>query len=252
MSNWKLVNKTFLYDGTFDGLLTIVFNCYYYKTLPQNIKSQKTYNNNFLDNNVFICTDYEKSDRVFKGIEKNICYEALFNSFYAFLSNEKDKEMNILKYLCNGFDIGPKINNMLTLSYVYKVISLKRKVYGECHRFKGLLRFIQIENNLFYSSIHPDHNILEILGHHFINRLISQNFIIHDKHRNLCFLYNGKNYKIEEVYNFSLSSISKEEKLYQNLWKSFYKCVTINERTNKKCQMQFMPKKYWKDLIEEP
>lgn len=252
MSNWKLINKIYLYDGTFDGLLTIIFNCYTTKTLPQNIKNQNLYNNNFLDNTTFIQTDYEKAERIFKGINKNICYNALYNSFYAFLSNEKDKEINIIKYICNGFDIGPKINNMLTLSYVYKVISLKRNVFGECHRFKGLLRFMEISNNLLYSSIHPDNNIIEILGHHFINRLPSQNFIIHDKNRNLCFLYNGKNYRIEEINNLHLPNISEEEKTYQNLWKTFFKTITINERTNKRCQMQFMPKKYWQDLIEQP
>ena len=168
------------------------------------------------------------------------------------MSDEKDKEINILKYLCNGFDIGPKINTMLTLSYVYKIISLKRNVFGECHRFKGLLRFIEIGNNLFYASIHPDNNILEILGHHFINRFPSQNFIIHDKYRNLCFLYNCKDYMIKEINDFVLPDISEEEKLYQSLWKSFFKSVSIDERTNRRCQMQFMPKKYWQDLIENP
>lgn len=252
MSNWKLINRTYLYDGSFDGLLTIVFDCYSSKTLPQNVVNEKTYHNNFLDNTVFISSDYEKSERVFKGIEKNICYDALYNSYYAFLSNEPNKEINILKYLCHGFNIGPKINTMLTISYVYKVIALKKRVFGECHRFKGLLRFIEVSNNLFYSSIHPDNNIIEPLGHHFINRLPNQNFIIHDKNRNIGFLYNGKTYKIEEMPKFVLPDISDDEKLYQELWKSFFKAVTINERSNRRCQMQFMPKKYWKDLIEDP
>ena len=252
MSNWKLINKTFLYDGTFDGLLTIVFDCYSTKTLPQNIKNEQNYNTNFLDDNIFITSDYEKSERVFKGIEKNICYDALYNSYYAFLSNGKNIELDILKYLCDGFDIGPKINTMLTTSYVYNVISTKKRVYGECHRFKGLLRFIDIGNNLFYSSIHPDNNIIELLGHHFINRLPSQNFIIHDKNRNIGFLYNGKNYKIEKLPKFVLPELSDDEKLYQELWRSFFKSVTINERTNRRCQMQFMTKKYWDDLIENP
>ena len=66
MSNWKLINKTFLYDGTFDGLLTIVFDCYSTKTLPQNIKNEQNYNTNFLDDNIFITSNYEKSERVFK------------------------------------------------------------------------------------------------------------------------------------------------------------------------------------------
>ncbi len=252
MSNWKLINKTFLYDGTFDGFLTIVFICYSSRTLPQKTFSEAEYTANFLDHTIYIETDFEKSKRVFNGIDKSISYTTLYNTYYAFLSNEKDKEMYILKYLCDGFDIGPKINNMLTVSYVFKVINMKKRSFGECHRLKGLLRFQEIGNNLYYASIHPDNNIIEPLGHHFINRLPKQNFVIHDKIRNLCLLYNGNEYSIIDSSNIKIPNISYEEQKYQELWKLFFKTIAIKERKNARCQMQYMPKKYWQDLIEEP
>lgn len=186
------------------------------------------------------------------GIEKIICKEALYNTYHAFLSNEKEKEMYLLKYLCNGFDIGPKINHMLTVSYVFKVINMRRRSSGECHRLKGLLRFQEIGKNLCYASIHPDNNIIEPLGQHFMKRLPSMNFIIHDKNRNLCFIYNTTKYRIISSSTIKIPDISEDEKLYQDLWKMFFKTIAIKERSNSKCQMQFMPKKYWKDLIEEP
>ena len=45
---------------------------------------------------------------------------------------------------------------------------------------------------------------------------------------------------------------SPNKQIYQNLWKMFFKTIAIEERENARCQMQFMPKKYWQDLIEEP
>ena len=252
MSNWKLVNKIYLYDGTFYGLLTIVFDSYSNKTLPQKIYTQNSYIPNFLDKTVKFETNFEKSQRVFNGIEKNIGYDALYNSYYAFLSNEKDKEIYILKYLCDGFHIGPKINNNLTTSYVFKVINMRKRALSECHKLKGLLRFQEIGENLCYASIHPDNNIIEPLGHHFIKRLPSMNFVIHDKNRDICFVYNSKEYKIINSKNIKVLEISENEKAYQELWKMFFKTIAIKERTNSRCQMQFMPKKYWKDLIEEP
>ena len=252
MSNWKLINKTYIYDGTFDGLLTIVFDSYLNKTLPQKIVSSNNYINNFLDNTFLIKTDYEKSKKIFDNIVINICKDALYNTYYAFLSNDKEKEINILKYLCNGFDIGSEINNKITISYVFKVINLRRKALSECHKLKGLLRFKEIYNNLCYSTIHPDNNILEPLGKHFINRMPKMQFIIHDKNRDLCFIYNSKEYRIIESTNIKIPSVSSDEIAYQELWKLFFNTISIRERTNLKCQMQFMPKKYWKDLIEEP
>lgn len=252
MSNWKLINKTYLYDGSLDGFLTIVFDSYSTKTLPQKILVKTDYSPNFLDNIVSIQTDLEKAERVFTGIEKNIGYTTLNNTYYAFLCSEKDKEICLLKYLCDGFDYGPKINNRLTISYVFQVMAMKKRAFGECHRLKGLLRFQEVGNNLYYASLHPDNNIIEPLAHHFINRLPTQNFIIHDKTRNICLLYNGKEYQIMDATNLKIPNISETEQKYQELWKLFFKTISISERKNPRCQMQYMPKKYWKDLIEEP
>lgn len=252
MPNWKFVNKTFLYDGTLDGFLTIVFNCYSAKILPQKIMTEMDYSPNFLDDTIFIQTDSEKVKRVFTGIEKNIGYTTLYNTYYAFLSNEKDKEICLLKYLCDGFDYGPKINNRLTVSYIFQVMAMKKRAFGECHRLKGLLRFQDVGSNLYYASIHTDNNIIEPLAHHFIHRLPTQNFIIHDKIRNICLLYNGKEYQIIDATNLKIPDISVEEQKYQELWKLFFKTIAISERKNPRCQMQYMPKKYWEDLIEEP
>lgn len=234
------------------GFLTIVFHSYENKTFPQKIFSKNDYLPNFLDKTLYIETDFEKSKRVFHGIEKNISYQTLYYTYYAFLSNEKEKELFLLKYLCDGFCIGPKINNRITILYVFKVMNMHKKAFGECHRLKGLLRFQEVGKNLYYASIHPTHNILEPLCHHFIKRFPSQNFIIHDKIRNICSLYNGKEYKIIDASNLRIPAISKEEQKYQELWKLFFNTISIAERKNPKCQMQSMQKKYWKDLIEEP
>ena len=235
-----------------NGLLTIVFDTYSTKTLPQKIVSKDKYISNFLDKTIFIETDYNKSQRIFNGIKQSICHQALYNAYYAFMAEDDNKEMNILKYLCDGFSVGPEINNKITISYVFKVINLRRRALAECHKLKGLLRFQEIGDNLCYASIHPDNNILEPLGHHFIKRLPSMSFIIHDKNRNLCFIYNNKDYRIISSENIKLPSTTSSEIAYQELWKLFFKTIAIRERTNSRCQMQFMPKKYWQDLIEEP
>lgn len=243
-------NICYLYDGSFDGLLTIVFNCYISKCIPLNIIDKNNYIPNILDKTENINTDYKKSERIFNGIINNISYDVLYNSYYAFLSQEIEKEINIIKYILYGFCIGPQIDTMLAIDFVFKVNSFRKKMLFESHKLKGLLRFTKIDNNLFYSSIHPTHNVIENLGHHFIKRLPTQNFIIHDQNRNIAFLYNTKEYKIVDAKSLKIPKISEEEKLYQNLWKTFFETIAIKERTNPRLQMQYMPKKYWKDIFE--
>ncbi len=256
MPNWKFINNIFLYDGSFEGLLTIVFNCYIAKEIPFKIIPEKEYLYNILDHTIFIKTDYEKADRIFHGISKNICTSALYSAYYAFLSANKNgicqnKEIEIVKFLLDGFQIGPKVMTMLSVSHVLNVQKLRKNVFGEAHRLKGLVRLQEIGNNFFYASIHPENNVIENIGQFFMKRFPSQNLILHDKNRNIAFLYNLKEYTIIDMSSISFNPIITEnEKQFQSLWKTFFHTIAIKERTNSRCQMQFMPKKYWKDLIE--
>lgn len=256
MFNWKSIDKTFLYDGSFEGFLTIVFDTYISKELPLKIIPESEYIYNMFDKTVIIKTDFVKSDRVFSGISKTICDEALYQSYNAFMSANKNgicenKEIEILKYLLHGFSIGPKINTMLYIDYILNVFKLRKNVIGEAHRLKGLVRFMNIGENLFYSGIHPENNVIENIGNHFIRRFPTQNFILHDKNRNIAMLYNMKEYTIINIPDhFKIPKISEEEKKFQTLWKTFFNTISIKERTNSRLQMQYMPKKYWKDIIE--
>lgn len=256
MLNWKSIDEIYLYDGTFEGLLTIVFNCYISRELPSKILPETEYIPNIFDTTKLIKTDFEKSDRIFKGISNSICYDALYNAYHAFLCANKshiceNKEIDIVKFLIYGFIIGPKIMTMLSIDYVLHVLNLRKNMLSEAHKLKGLVRLQEIGDNLFYSSIHPENNVIENLGHFFIKRFPTQNLILHDKNRGIALLYNTKEYTIIQVDGNSLNpSITESEKQFQSLWKTFHKTIAIKERTNPRCQMQFMPKKYWKDLIE--
>lgn len=249
MYNWKYINNIFIYDGSFYGLLSSIFECFSTKSIPLDITSHKELN--FLNNYINIATNEQNAKRVYNGVLNNISYHCLRFIHNAFLSNEKKKEIYILNYLIIGFEIGPKVDNLLSENVVFKIQQTSKRVFGEAHRLCGLIRFIEIGSNVFYSKIHPDNNVIEILGNHFIRRLPTQNFIIHDKNRNIAFLYNTETYTIIDAKEIPITT-TKEEVFYQDLWKTFFKTISIKERTNPRLQMQYMPKKYWQDLIEVP
>ncbi len=255
MYSWNVLeNQVYLYDGSFDGLLTIVFDCYVSKFIPINIVSQTEYMPNILEDVTFVSTDEVKAKRIWNGVYKSICYNALYDCYHAFLSCQKGKEIAIVKYLLHGFEVGSKIVNQLSIDYVREVTKLRKNVLGEAHRLKGLTRLSEVEKNLWYSPIHPDNNVIEQVGQFLISRFPNQNLILHDKNRDLALLYNAqhrKNYEIIRVpAGFNVPDFSQEEKQFQKLWKTFFNTIAIKERTNARLQMQYMPKKYWKDLVE--
>ena len=249
MFKWKFIDVSYIYDGSFNGLLTIVFDSYISKTIPRRIVTSE-FEIDLFCKYISVETNEEKATRIYNGVIKNISYHALATAYNVFLSNVQNKEIDIIQYLLLGFSIGNKINHLLTNDIVLRMEKTKKRVFGEYHRLCGLLRFMKLQNGMFYAKIHPDNNVIELLGHHFINRLPNENFIIHDKKRNIALLYNTKDYLIIDANNIKVTSLPEEELYYQNLWNCFYHTIGIKERKNSKLRMQFMPKKYWQDLIE--
>ncbi|MEN6596618.1 MAG: DUF4130 domain-containing protein [Proteiniphilum sp.] len=49
---------------------------------------------------------------------------------------------------------------------------------------------------------------------------------------------------------FSLMMAADEE-MFQELWKGYFKAMTIKERINPRLQRQHMPKRFWKYLTEK-
>ena len=49
MFNWNIIDKTYIYDGSFEGLLSIVFDCYIKKVIPIRIVNKDILELNFLE-----------------------------------------------------------------------------------------------------------------------------------------------------------------------------------------------------------
>ncbi|HEY8889612.1 MAG TPA: TIGR03915 family putative DNA repair protein [Clostridium sp.] len=238
----------FIYDGSFDGFLSVIYDCYYDK-IPEYIEIEDHYTFNILYTDKLIKTDLVKSNKVSKAILEKISEETLIHVYQAFLSEDIGIELNLFKYIQLGFKMGRKVNDFLTNEIVNEVQKYSRKVESEAHRFLGLVRFQQFKN-ILYAAIEPDYNILELLGNHFKERLTNEKWIIHDVKRKVGIVYDNNDWVMRELKFEKIQSHDKEELFYQNLWKVFHKSVSIKERSNEKLQMQHMPKKYWNNLIE--
>ena len=123
---------------------------------------------------------------------------------------------------------------------------LLKRVSGEIHSFKGLLRFDEKEGILF-AKFEPQNDILFFVYRHFKSRLVNEKFVIADLRRDKAVIYNGER---GEFFKFEMNENLKSQDAYVDLWLSFYDAVAIDERKNEKLRMQNMPKKYWKNLPE--
>lgn len=239
----------YLYDGSFEGLLTCVYEGYY-KEEPDEIIDTYLYKKTLFDNTKFIDTDVIKANKVGAAIIEKISEEFFSKILNAFFSENYNAGTYIFKLLKLAFKKGSDIMLSATNEIVTNVTDLHLSVARETHLLVGLVRFSELKNNIYYCEFSPTYNQLALLAEHFKNRLSDQLWVIHDIKRNLALFYNKESWYINEFYGVENYELSDNELLYRSLWKEFHKKVAITERINPKLQRSFMPKKYWKYLIE--
>lgn len=241
----------YIYDGTFEGLLTSIYDAYYTSSKPEEIFGEWEFKPTLLTEPIFISTDNSKSSKVYNAIKSKISSDALKQVYYTYLSDIKGSSTAIYKYVKLGFKLGKDIDLHLHNDIVLAIHNINKKVTYECHRMLGFVRFKCI-NNFYYSMIEPDHNILGLIASHFASRLPNENFIIHDSKRDLAVFYNRKEWVVSPFTkeNAKVFFENNEDEFYENLWKEFFKTIAVENRTNPRLQKSFMPVRYWKNLTE--
>lgn len=242
----------YLYDGTFEGLLTAVYEAYYTKQFPEKILSSENCQQDLFSEYITIQTDLEKFQKVYESIRSKISPEALMRAYYVYLSELKEAGTMVFNYLRFGWRVGSRVDLYLSDDRVLQVENLSRKVSGERHRMLGLLRFHRLQSGIFYAPIQPDYNITALLAPHFAERLSDQNWVIHDVKRKLAAFYDCTegDWYISD-FDTNQYALMKEDTLYQELWKQFFNAIAIKTRINPRLQKQHMPVRYWSYLIEK-
>lgn len=240
----------YLFDGSFEGLLSCIFEAYNDKEPGTSIRASSSYRPTFLDETRFVETDPAKFQRVYSSIPVKISRHAQEIIYRAWLSESEAAPDLILHFLRMGYNLGAKVENYIQDPNINAIMQLNKKVGIEVHRFLGLLRFQEIAKGIFYAGYEPDYNITVLVAPHFTERLAFQPFIIHDKKRNISAVYNGQEMVLTDEAPKIPDDRTSSEDEYVALWKEFFHTIAIEERKNPKTQMKFMPRRYWKNLTE--
>ncbi|MCT7461520.1 TIGR03915 family putative DNA repair protein [Aliarcobacter cryaerophilus] len=231
-----------LYDGTFEGFLSLVYEVYYKKLKPTKI--YKTLPNEIIFEEILeINSSKESGIKVLNAIKTKFPKEILEKILNIFMCDSKEFEMALLEYIVIGFKDSKQLYN-INNSCVFYLNNLEKELFRVTHKLTGFIRFEELEDKTLYAKIESKFNVVYFLGRHFLKRFNNQNFIIHDLNRKLAFVKMKNDYSIKEVAFFDEPNYSPNEEKFQKLWKSFFSGVTIKERTNLKLQTQMVPLLY--------
>ena len=252
--------RDYLYDGTFEGLLTCIYH-HYYTDKAAGIFPREVYQPNMLNGFMEVETEQDKADRVYAGIQNKISDYSLRLIYRAFLAGTAGKENVILRYVLLGFKVGPSIGSLHARPEVQALEDLVRKVGNERERMLQFVRFEVMEagdaggQQILYARIEPEHDVLALVAHHFTERFSHDPLIIHDVGRSKAIVAYERDWYMTDFDGTHLPDgtaifMSEDERPYQDLWRTYFDHIAIKERTNPRCQKNHMPVRYWKHLTE--
>lgn len=251
---------TVIYDGSFEGLMTAIFEIFEYKFLDAEIFSEE----NYKLENIFatlheVQTQPDKSERVLKKLEANLGKEAVSQLLMVFLSEHSQLENLILSAVRYSLSRpNQNVLNDFAHSDMMDIAKVCKSVGREIHRMNAFVRFEKLRDDFYFSKVEPDFNVLPLIFKHFKARYQDQKWMIFDLKRHYGifsdqktadFFYPDDVNKNKFVNTQNL--LHDEELKYQKLWQRYFVKTNIPERKNIKLHVKSLPKRYWKYLTEK-
>ncbi|PKV63435.1 TIGR03915 family putative DNA repair protein [Pontibacter ramchanderi] len=251
----------YTYDGSFEGLLTVVFEAYERKAWPTTIEPEHLAQPSMFGETVQVTTDEEKANRVWQGLKKRLSASALESLYYTYLWEQSGFERLIFDYARLVFDSPESVEGNYTAPFILQVQQIHKQVHREKHRMEAFVRFQKTADGLYYASIAPDFNVLPLIVRHFEKRYADQRWAIYDSSRRYGAYYDLQHTAFVQLENPALSpkqqgrlqtdQFDENETRYQMLWQVYFDHVNIPERKNPKLHLRHIPKRYWKYLSEK-
>lgn len=250
----------FTYDKTFDGLLSCVFFAYEQKIFPDSILAEDGQKPLFVDASYHVVTEKEKAGRVWKSLEKKLSRFARNMMLSVWLSELPETEMLLFRYIRKNTDHPKGIEMNFGDDDVLRIKDIALKVGTDARKLIQFVRFQETADGIYFAPVTPSYNVLSLIVPHFKARYADQPWIIYDTRRNTGLYYDRRSVTEISFSPQTLSElrlgildkekVSEEEALFQQLWKEYFRSITIKERLNPKVQRAHMPRRYWKYLTE--
>ena len=252
----------FLYDKTFEGLLTSVFEAYSRRIFPDALLLEGEPLPLFYDEIFTVITDEEKSGRVWRGLQKKLSSAALACLAQCWLAEEPETPMLLFRYIRKAIDAPRSIETNFADPDVLAFARMRKRESGERWYLIQFIRFQKAADGTYFAAVEPEKNALPLVVDHFRDRLGDQRWVVYDVGRGYGFYFDGQEVRhvtfaddspVVRLVDGRLDEelMDKDERLFQQLWKTYFKAICIKERWNPRKHRQDMPVRYWKYLTEK-
>lgn len=246
------------YDGTFEGLLTAIFEIYDRKLSAVKLFKGEQQAAAMFQDVLNVVTNEVYATRVMKGLRKKLSPNGVQRLYIAHMAEMDNEDNNLVGYIRYVFDSIGNIEDDYGNRYVMRLSEIIRMMRREKHRMEAFVRFQKLKDETYYAAIEPDFNVLPLLIRHFKSRYTDQKWMIYDIKRNYGIYYDKHDTQFITL-DFAtvakavdvISAYAEDESIYQHLWKNYFHSVNIPARKNTRLHLRHIPKRYWKHLTEK-
>lgn len=241
------------FDGSFEGFLCAVAECLERgDMLPEFVADGVDHVAGLFESDIHeVVTVREPAVAFRKRFITKVSQDAFATARYAFHSQNDGIERLVWRYLQLGLSVGRQLTGMLADEPVCSVNRIARHVSHEAHKYKGFVRFREVEAGFLYARIEPEADILPFIARHFIERVGDRPWMIHDLCRNKAAVYDLTSWRlIKDIELTAEPSFTPTEHDYAALWQRYFQRHAIAERHNPKLQQKHVPLRYRKHLTE--
>lgn len=244
------------YDGSFDGLLTAVFQAYARKYPLDSVHiTCDADDTDLFGQSETITTDPEQAQRVFQRLERQIGRRGTLKLLYGFLSAAPEMPDTFLRIVRLALAQSGRRDILSDYGHydVMQWAKWVKSVGHEKHRMEAFVRFEEMENGLYLARIEPQYDVLPLTVRHFRQRYPAQQWAVYDMQRGYgIFNHSDGLHPISDLAQSGIEAhYSDRERDYQRLWQRYFHSTTILSRRNPRLHRQQMPQRYWKYLTEK-
>ncbi|MCR5845904.1 MAG: TIGR03915 family putative DNA repair protein [bacterium] len=250
MSSFAPDNRIYEYDGSMEGLFTCFSLLVSNRIMPFDIAPPSRPQLSLFSESVAVATDVERAYAMAGEMRRFFGNDEFERLRMTYFSSVEAKEMIAFRYIALACDKGKFTWCDLTNPVVAEYEKTWRAVCNERHKMLQFARFSKMEGGVYFAKINPSANVVPLIMQHFAKRFNTQAFMIYDEVHKLAGISQSGEWSLVDGSNLTIPDVAEDELAYQSMWRTFYDSICNEQRINPRVRMNFMPKKYWKNILE--
>ncbi len=219
----KFSDKSFSYDGTFEGFLCAVVRCISMRIVPRDIKAVGAIHA-LPDDYLFVRTDRSVADRMYRYIGSCSSVNVQQLALDCFLTGLPCREKDLYILICRAIRFGAPVGEDYSNPVMQRIHNAVRELYREAQSIMCDLAF-EREGRLAVADICPKNRVLPIMRLKVLDDPALQDFLLYDDRHKMLFMRSGQ---VDRIVDISCVDLSAEEQSaasraerYRRLWTYF-------------------------------